>query len=291
MRKSILGGFVSGSAARLGESKAMSYLDHWQLDRSPYRPQNGCYPAPSQQEAMARIEYLTSERRNMGALIGSRGMGKTMVLEEARRKQQRDGKYVALVDALGLSPRELLWQVACAFDAQPALPDGVSRLWQRLSDTATEHAWRGEQGLVLIDDAGQMGPDLCQQVVRLVRLMTSTNAAWNIVLASSESEARRWPESLLELIDLRIELFAWDDETTIDYLQHALMSASRLEPVFTEDALYQIYKRTQGVPRQVARLADFALVIGAAAEIPIIDTAVVEAAVEQLAWPAEPAVR
>ncbi|QDU54172.1 AAA family ATPase [Aeoliella mucimassa] len=263
----------------------MSYLRHWQLETSPYRPQAGSYPAPAQQEAMARIDYLVGEKRNLGALVAPRGLGKTVVLEEAGRHHLRDGKYVASIDAFGLTPREFLWQVACAFETQPALGDSVSRLWQKLADSATEHAWRGEQGLVLIDDAGQAGPDLCQQMVRLVRLASNLGAAWNLVLAATPSEASRWPDTLLELMDLRIELYAWDEETTFDYLQHALMSAGRLEPVFTEDALYRIHVLAQGIPRHVARLADFSLVVGAAAEVSIIDTSVVESAQEQVSWP------
>src|SRR5690606_4691086 len=124
--------------------------------------------------------------------------------------------------AFGMTARELLWQVACGFEAQPALGDSVSRLWQRLADTATEHAWRGESGVVLVDDAGQAGHDLCQQLIRLTRLAATAGAAWTVVLAATPKQAERWPDSICELVDLRIELYAWDEHTTVDYLQHAL---------------------------------------------------------------------
>jgi type II secretory pathway predicted ATPase ExeA len=264
---------------------SMSYLRHWKLDRSPYRPEGEAYPAPPQQEALARIDYLASEHRPLGALVAPRGMGKSIVLCEAKRQRVRDGRYTAEVDAFGMTPREWLWQVACGFDAQPTLGDSVSRLWQRLADTAAEHAWRRETGMVLVDDAGQAGPDLCQQFVRLARVAGTAGAAWTVVLAATPEESSRWPETLLELIDLRIELYAWDEDTTVDYLQHALMSAGRLEPVFTEDALRLLHSLSHGVPRQVARLADFAMVVGAASSVAIIDTGIVESAAHQVAWP------
>lgn len=267
----------------------MSYLRHWQLESSPYRPTGEVYPAPPHQEALARIDYLATEQRSLGALIAPRGMGKTMVLADAHRHRTRDGRYVAEVDAFGMTPRELLWQIACGFDAQPTLGDSVSRLWQRLADTAAEHAWRRESAMVLVDDAGQAGPDLCQQLVRLSRVAGMAGAAWTVVLAATPTEAERWPDSLLELIDLRIELYAWDEDTTVDYVQHALMAAGRLEPVFTEDALRLIYGLSHGIPRQVSRLADFSLVVGAAASTAIIDTGIVESAHGQVTWSAKAA--
>lgn len=179
--------------------------------------------------------------------------------------------------------------MACGFDAQPALGDSVSRLWQRLADTAAEHAWRGEAALVLVDDAGQAGADLCHQLVRLSRVAATMGATWTLVLAASPKEADRWPEVLLELIDLRIDLYPWSGDTTVDYLQHALMAAGRLEPVFTEDALHLIHDLAQGVPRQIARLADFSLVAGAAASVAIIDTGIVESAHGQVTWTARAA--
>lgn len=267
----------------------MSYLRHWQLEYSPYRPTGEVYPAPSHQEAMARIDYLCQQRRMLGALVGGKGMGKSTVLSEARRLREREGRYAAEVDAFGLTPRELLWQVACGFDAQPALTDSVSRLWQRLTDSAAEHAYRNETAMLLVDDAGQAGPDLCQHLVRLTRVAAMAGAGWTIVLAATEPQACRWPESLLELIDLRIDLFEWDEDTTVDYLQHALMEAGRLDPVFTEDALHLVHSLAGGVPRQVTRLADFSLVVGAAASVAIIDTGIVESAHGQVSWTAQAA--
>lgn len=265
----------------------MSYLDHWQLECSPYRPQGEAYPAPPMQEALARIDYLAAEQRAMGAVIAPKGMGKSLLLQEARRQFDRQAYYTAVVDAFGMTPRELIWQVACALDAQPMLTDSISRLWQRLADTAAEQQWRGERALVLVDDAGQAGHDLCEQLVRLSRLATTSRAAWTVILAATPSEAERWPESLRDLIDLKIDLYEWDEDSTVDYLQHALMAAGRLEPVFTEDALRLIHSLSGGVPRKMARLADFALVAGAAASVAIIDTLIVEGAHGQVTWTAK----
>src|SRR5690606_35919290 len=109
----------------------------------------------------------------------------------------------------------------------------------------------------------------------------------SIVAAGLPSQLARWTDSLRDLVELRIELYAWDELTTIDYLQHSLIEAGRTEPVFTEDALYRLHTLTDGNPRQVARLADFALVAGAAMGREIIESEIVEGAFSEARWKRE----
>jgi hypothetical protein len=68
-------------------------------------------------------------------------------------------------------------------------------------------------------------------------------------------------------------------------VQTALVEAGRLEPLFDDAALAALYDLTGGVARQVARLADFALLAGAAAKLNSIDVATIEAAHDEIAWP------
>ena len=139
---------------------------------------------------------------------------------------------------------------------------------------------------MLVDDAGQAGPDLLTQFARLARLDTTPAARWTIVLAAEPAQAARWNETLRSAVDLRIELGPWMAEDTIGYVQTALVEAGRLEPVFDEDALRALHELSGGVPRQVARLADYALLAGAAARVDTIDAAMIEAAYDEIAWPA-----
>jgi type II secretory pathway predicted ATPase ExeA len=139
--------------------------------------------------------------------------------------------------------------------------------------------------VLLVDEAGQAGPDLVTQLVRLGRLDPAPSARWSIVLAAEPAQAARWNESLRSLVDLRIDLVPWSSEDTIGYVQTALVEAGRLEPLFDDAALAALYDLTGGVARQVARLADFALLAGAAAKLDSIDVATIEAAHDEIAWP------
>jgi general secretion pathway protein A len=162
----------------------------------------------------------------------------------------------------------------------------VARLWRQIADRIAENRVQQISSVLLVDDAGSAGPDLMTQFTRLARLDTNPTARLTIVLASQPLPASRWSDSLRNLVDLRIELSAWSADDTIGYVQMALVEAGRFEPLFNDEALAALHELTRGIPRQVARLADFSLMAGAAAELDMIDAPTVHAAHDELAWPA-----
>jgi type II secretory pathway predicted ATPase ExeA len=63
------------------------------------------------------------------------------------------------------------------------------------------------------------------------------------------------------------------------------VDAGRFDPVFEDDALEALHELSAGVPRRVVRLANLALLAGAAAEMDLIDVTTVHAAHDELRWP------
>jgi len=154
-----------------------------------------------------------------------------------------------------------------------------------VADRVVENRLEQVATVLLVDAAGQVGPDVFTQLVRLARLDPSPAARWTIVLAAEAAQTVRWSEPIRELVDLRIELGPWSEEDTVGYVQTALVDAGRFDPVFDDDALRAIHELSGGVPRRVARLAEFALLAGAAAMLDTIDAATVHAALDELRWP------
>jgi general secretion pathway protein A len=180
-----------------------------------------------------------------------------------------------------------LWQLAAGLGAAPREDAEVARLWRAVSDRVVENRTQQVHTVLLVDDAGQAGADVLMQFERLARLDVSASARWTLVLAAEPGQAARWEKPLRELVDLRIELGAWTREDTIGFVQTALVDAGRFEPLFEDEALATLHELARGVPRNVARLADFALLAGAAAGFDVVDATTVETANEEIAWPAE----
>jgi general secretion pathway protein A len=268
-------------------------LEHWGLERWPFRNTpdlDQLYPTATHNEALARIDYLVEGRRRLGVLLGGPGVGKSLVLQAASRQLARQGRATVVVDALAVSPRELLWLAAARFGASPREDADLPQLWRLLADRVHENRLQRIHTVLFIDDAGQAGPDLVSQLIRLARLDTHPSARWTIILAAQPGQALRWSDSLRDLVDLRVDLGPWSKDETIGYVQTALVEAGRLEPLFDDEAIESLHEMARGVPRDIVRLADFALLAGAAANLETIDLATVENAYDEIAWPAaEPA--
>jgi general secretion pathway protein A len=264
-------------------------LAHWGLERWPFcgvPDSSRFYPTASSNEALARIEHLVEAGRRLGALLGESGFGKTLLLKVAARRLARNSCLVASVDCEGLTTREMLWQITTGLAATPREDADVGRLWRQIADRVLENRLQQVATVLLIDNAGQAGPDVLTQLMRLSRLEPTPAARWTLVLAAEPAQAVRWPETLRKLVDLRIDLHRWELEDTVGYVQTGLVESGRMEPLFDDGALAALHERSAGVPRRVAQLADYALVAGAASGANVIDRSVVDGADQNLAWPA-----
>ncbi|MGE3642184.1 MAG: AAA family ATPase, partial [Pirellulales bacterium] len=193
-------------------------LDHWQLSSSPFHtaldPRH-YYPSASHEEALARLEYLVDARRRLGVVLGEAGIGKSLIFRVAAERLVRNGAAVAVVDAAGVGSREFLWQLAAAMGTAPRDSADTVHLWRLVTDRLAENRLQQTGTVLLVDDAGQAGPDVLLQLARLARLDTTSDAGWTMVLAGEPTQAGRWNESLRDQVDLRIDLEPWSEADTL----------------------------------------------------------------------------
>lgn len=270
------------------------YLQHWGLDRSPFATiafgqgvsVDGREPYPTRPlaESAARADYLVSQRRRVGVLLGGRGLGKTTTAAVIAGEQRAAGVQAVVLDAVGLTARELLFRVAEGLEAAPDPADCQMRLWRRIEDRLAENRWQDRATLLVVDDAEELGPDSQQQLVRMARLEADPSARWTLLLATADESLDRLSTPLLHLIDLRIDLSPWTTDDTVGYVQTSLIESGSFEPIFKDSALDRLHELSRGVPRHVARLADFALLAGAGQQAREVDAALVEQAFHETKW-------
>ena len=264
-----------------------TYCHHWDLNHSPFRGDLGAdayYEVASHQESLARLHYLVDERRRCGLLLGSRGTGKTLLLEILARQLREKRNRVAVIDLLGVTSRELLWQLTVNLGCAPAADDNVPRLWRRFVDRVREHRMQELGTVLLFDDITQSGPDVMTMVSRIGRLDSGYDSRMTILAAADSAQCDRLGESLIDLVDLKTQLRSWEKEETIGYVQMALVDAGRESPLFDADALEAIHQLSQGIPRQINRLAEAALIRAADAGETSIDADMIEGTQLDLGW-------
>jgi type II secretory pathway predicted ATPase ExeA len=65
-------------------------------------------------------------------------------------------------------------------------------------------------------------------------------------------------------------------EESISYVSHRLSAAGAVRPIFDSEALEALHEAALGVPRRINRLADLALLVGFADELPSIGRAQID---------------
>jgi type II secretory pathway predicted ATPase ExeA len=176
-----------------------------------------------------------------------------------------------------------LWQTAAQWSLGPRPADEAPALFRRLADFAATTRLQPGGAVLILDDADQAGPDVKTQLLRLLAL--GGNRPWlTLVLTTTPSGVSRLGEELLDAVDLRLDLDPWTEAETVGYVQHALVEAGCDQPVFADEALTALFHLTDGVPRQVNRLADHALVATAADGLDLVNALVVESAHDALGW-------
>lgn len=236
----------------------------------------GWYRGPIEEEALARLHFLVSQRRRLGLVVGDHGMGKTTLLHVFRRELARSGAAVAMLSLQGIDAQQLLWRIAADLGIQPALDEGTRHLWRRLSDWLVAHRLLDRRAVILLDDGDAATRQIMSHVVRLAQGDGSPDCPLTLVLASHTRGLPRLGARLIALTSLRTDLGPWDESDTVAHLQSALIRAAEQGPAMEEDALVRVHELARGVPRRVNQLAGLALLAGAVDRLDRIDSRTID---------------
>jgi general secretion pathway protein A len=266
------------------------YQSYWGLSGKPFAA--GCDPRqyspnPWQNEALARLGYLVENQRGLGLMAGPVGCGKTLLLELFAVQQQAQGASVAKISLAGIEPAELLAALAQQWGARPLACDTLPavelrRLWNTLSDRVIELRYEARPTVLLLDDADLANPAVLALLPRLVRLDPVAQTCQNTVLVTSDDTVGMLGPRLLDQVDLRIELPAWEAEDVGCFIEQQLEKAGRQQPIFTPPAIDQIQLLSGGLPRRICQLAHLALLAGAGQGLREIDAETITAVCEEL---------
>ena len=231
-------------------------------DESPFvvRAQTQWFhPSPTHEEALARLLFLVEYQRRFGLLVGDGGTGKSLVLKAFLGELEQCQVTVAYVDLYGLDGQEMLGELAFQLNSASIPGVSIAEAFRRIEDTLfAMHAMR--QPCVLCFDHLERSGDECLTVLqRLVHRDRDTSCDTAFVVATRPAEASRIARLVEEQADLRVELEPLSFEETVWHVTGLLEKAGYDLPLFDLDALEVIHERSRGIPREINRLCDLAL--------------------------------
>jgi general secretion pathway protein A len=267
------------------------YLDYWQLTQQPFETaaqRADFYPCEAQEAALLKLRYAIDHQRGAALLAGPGGSGKTLLVQLLHEGLADRFEPVVHLVFPQMSGRDLLVYLAEQLGAPQADPPRhtVEESVRRLEFFFAENARQERQAVVIVDEAHLLEDCGALETLRLLlNFEPAGRPALALVLVGQMnliSAVGRLP-SLEQRVSVKALLRAFTPEETAGYLRHRLAAAGAAgREIFTSDAMEAVHYLSHGLPRQINRLADLALLVGFADRLQRLDAQQIEAVSEEL---------
>jgi len=220
------------------------------------------YFAPQYEEAMARLQYAVEERE-IAVLTGEIGSGKT-TLSRALLDRVEDAEVVLIINPR-LTPNQFLREIARKLDLTP--PHYRTDLVDVISDRIFSLYEEGKALVLMVDEAQLIPYKTTFDEIRLLSNFQLDDANLiSIILIGQPELRRRFKHPAFQALRQRVGMWCHlrnlDAEESREYIVSRLRTAGGDGRVFTDDALDELYRLSEGVPRVLNNLCTNALLTG-----------------------------
>ncbi len=243
------------------------------------------YRGPSQDEALARLEWLLSERQRCGLVVAESGMGKSHLAVAAARRLGGLGAEVTVLSLGGLPEDEWLDLLIDRLPLDPASRAEAIRPWLKLENHLRQNTLMGRPTVLVFDDLDHAPADAQAGIGRLAASAEPRFATTVIVATARPDGLARVPEAVRQRAAVRIDLPPWTEHDVAAYLTDSLVRAGRGTNSFTPAAAATIKRFATGVPEVIRRLAHLSLAAADAGDLDHVDSATVEQVWRELSPP------
>jgi general secretion pathway protein A len=245
------------------------YLEFYRLDREPFHitpDPDFLFPSPSHNEALAAIVYGVEKRKGFVALTGEVGTGKTTILRAyLRREEGTDIRPIYLFHP-DLSFRDLLIKLSRELGLDTG-ESSNSELLEHLQGQLIDEYRENRTPVLIIDEAQNMPIETLEQLRMLTNLETSKDKLLQVVLVGQpELEEILDQHSLRQLkqrISVRSNIQPLTPPEAAAYVRSRVERAgSDSKYLFSEAAIKEVVRVSNGIPRTINTLCDNALIAG-----------------------------
>lgn len=241
------------------------YTEHFGLHDKPFNlvPDPAyLYPSPNHRKALTMLEYGLVSHAGFTVVTGEIGAGKTTLLRALLNKIG-DDCVIGLINNTHESFGELMVWVLDALEIESTATDNAGRYRDYIEFVVEQHA-AGRRVVLIVDEA----QNLTVQALEELRLLSNVNIDSDIFLQLIltgqpeliEKLNRPEMEQFAQRIGVEYHLKGLNYPETQKYIQHRLSTAGATRPIFSHEACAVIYCHSEGIPRKINNLCDFAMV-------------------------------
>ncbi|MGB5444965.1 MAG: AAA family ATPase [Psychromonas sp.] len=242
------------------------YQDFFSLKEQPFSispDPDFLFLSDRHREAIAHLEYGVQGNGGFVLLTGEVGTGKTTVC----RKLLQDISAttdIAFILNPALTEIELMATICDEFHILYA-KDRISLklLFDSLTTWMMNNHDQGRSAIVLIDEAQHLSFAVLEQLRLLTNIESNNKKPLQVILIGQTELQQKLKQSefrqLAQRITARYHLLPLTEQESRYYVQHRLNIAGASFPIFDQQALGQVFRSSQGVPRLINLLCDRSL--------------------------------
>jgi general secretion pathway protein A len=243
------------------------YLKFFGLNEKPFAitpDPRYLYLSERHAEALAHLLYGINEAGGFVQLTGEVGTGKTTIVRSLLAQTPKNAE-IALILNPRMTPPEFLLTICEELGI--GVPDSAQTSLKDLVDILSQYLLRahaaGQRVVLVVDEAQNLSPEVLEQVRLLTNLETNTQKLLQIILIGQpelrELLSRNELRQLAQRITGRYHLSPLSRAETTAYVRHRLRVAGSTNDIFSQHALNEVYRLSQGVPRVINVICDRAL--------------------------------
>ncbi len=238
-------------------------------------------------DALDHLLYGINERKGFIAITGGIGTGKTTLCRAFLGHLDASTKSALIFNSF-ISDNELLKAINQEFGiTMDAGAESKKDYIDALNHFLLENYSKGENAVLLIDEAQNLSHSVLEQIRMLSNLETEKEKLIQIILVG-QPELRELLvapslRQLDERITVRYDLQPLDPKDIKGYVEHRLVVAgSRGDLKFTKSALRKVFSYSRGNPRRINAVCDRALLIAYAKEKHTVSDRMITKAIEEV---------
>jgi general secretion pathway protein A len=263
----------------------MKWLAHWGLNDGPFHKEitDAELWAPTSRRKIIDDLVDACHERGHVLLVGEPGVGKTCVLRALRHRLPQDGFRLTYCHNATLGRRDFYRHLCLALGLSPKAT--AAAVFFAISSHVQELGKERLHPVFLLDESHLLHQDVLEHLHILANYEWDSRALLSLVLVGlPEMQERlqlRKNRSLWSRIHTRIALGDAVPQDTAEYVAYRMKRCGVDRDIFSDDAIALIHEASRGAPREIDRIANACLKLGARRRAKTVDRDVI-ARVQQL---------